>query len=73
MRWPRRPSANKWIVIETLAQRPEGWYGLDLMRATKILAGTIYPILEQLERDGIVRSWWADDSDRRMYALVRQP
>jgi PadR family transcriptional regulator PadR len=35
-------------------------------------AGTLYPILHKLERDGCVRSWWDDSTgrDRKWYALT---
>ena len=33
-------------------------YGFDIMDATGLPSGTVYPILGRLERDGYVRSHW---------------
>lgn len=33
-------------------------YGFDIMDATDLPSGTVYPILGRLERDGYVRSRW---------------
>ena len=36
-------------------------YGFDLMEATGLASGTVYPVLSRLERDGLVRSSWEDE------------
>ena len=33
-------------------------YGFDIMDATNLPSGTVYPVLGRLERDGYVRSKW---------------
>ena len=33
-------------------------YGFDIMDATELPSGTVYPVLGRLERDGYVRSKW---------------
>ena len=33
-------------------------HGFDIMDATSLPSGTVYPILSRLERDGYVRSRW---------------
>jgi PadR family transcriptional regulator PadR len=33
-------------------------YGFDIMDATSLPSGTVYPALGRLERDGYVRSTW---------------
>jgi PadR family transcriptional regulator PadR len=35
-------------------------YGFDLMRATGLASGTVYPLLRRLEGNGLVRSAWED-------------
>lgn len=35
-------------------------YGFDIMEATGLPGGTVYPALAALERDGLVRSDWED-------------
>lgn len=36
-------------------------YGFELMRATDLPSGTVYPILRRLETGGLVRSRWEDE------------
>lgn len=53
-------------------------YGFDLMDATGLASGTIYPVLRRLEEHGLARSRWEDGSAaldegrprRRFYALT---
>ncbi|WP_281898106.1 PadR family transcriptional regulator [Phytohabitans aurantiacus] len=53
-------------------------YGLQVARDTKLMTGTVYPILTRLERAGWVASEWeaGDDADddrgarRRFYRLT---
>jgi DNA-binding PadR family transcriptional regulator len=33
-------------------------YGLDIMRAARVGAGSLYPILVELERDGAITNEW---------------
>jgi DNA-binding PadR family transcriptional regulator len=35
-------------------------YGFEILDATHLPSGTVYPILGRLERDGYVRSTWED-------------
>ena len=37
-------------------------YGFDLMRATELPSGTVYPILRRLEAGGLVRSRWENET-----------
>src|SRR5688572_24105737 len=37
-------------------------YGFDIMDATELPSGTVYPVLGRLERDGYVRSKWEPQS-----------
>jgi PadR family transcriptional regulator, regulatory protein PadR len=43
-------------VLGAIASRIR--YGFDIMDATALPSGTVYPILGRLERDGYVRSRW---------------
>lgn len=52
-------------------------YGLELVRATGLKSGTLYPLLDRLEADGLVTSRWeqAEPSKlgrprRRLYRLT---
>jgi DNA-binding PadR family transcriptional regulator len=37
-------------------------YGFDVMDATNLPSGTVYPILRRLDREGLVRSRWESDA-----------
>jgi PadR family transcriptional regulator PadR len=57
-------------------------YGYRVLRSLRdhsdgrvdLKAGTLYPILHKLERDGCVRSWWDNSTgrDRKWYALTEK-
>jgi DNA-binding PadR family transcriptional regulator len=40
-------------------------HGFDIMEATGLPSGTVYPILRRLDADGIVRSRWERESVAR--------
>jgi len=44
------------LVLEALARGYH--YGFDIMDATDLPSGTVYPILRRLEREGMVTSEW---------------
>jgi len=66
------------IVLSDLGAGSQ--YGYQILRSLRarsagrvdLKAGTLYPILHKLERDGCVHSWWDDSSgrDRKWYALT---
>ena len=53
-------------------------YGFDIMDATSLPSGTVYPILGRLERTGLVSSSWEESEEwrqagrpaRKYYALT---
>ena len=55
-------------------------YGFDIMDATDLPGGTVYPALASLERDGLVDSDWEDPEvaraekrpPRRYYVMTRK-
>jgi transcriptional regulator len=49
--------AHGYAVIESLRSRSSGTFDLP--------EGTIYPALHRLERQGLLRSRWSEDSARR--------
>ena len=64
------------LVLEALAAgRHHGW---DIMDATDLPSGTVYPILRRIEEEGLVRARWERESEarreqrptRRYYELV---
>jgi PadR family transcriptional regulator, regulatory protein PadR len=63
----RRLSVTAVSVLQALANGHE--YGFDVIDATGLPSGTVYPALSRLERDGYVRSAWEDE--RRAHREAR--
>jgi DNA-binding PadR family transcriptional regulator len=65
------------FVLQALAQGHR--FGFDIMDATELPSGTVYPVLRRLEAADLVASDWEDDGRarkasrprRRYYALTR--
>ncbi|AYF98446.1 PadR family transcriptional regulator [Protaetiibacter intestinalis] len=62
-------------VLAVLLEAGEPSWGLRIVRATERPAGSVYPILERLERAGWISSAWEDDPERsgprrRLYELT---
>jgi DNA-binding PadR family transcriptional regulator len=64
------------LVLEALARGYH--YGFDILDATNLPSGTVYPILRRFEREGLVTSAWEAEGvahtekrpPRRYYALT---
>lgn len=73
----QRVTAPTLDVLEALLAGDGAVWGLLVIKATGRQAGTVYPILERLERQGWIRSTWDDDADRpgprrRLYAFTAE-
>ncbi|MDX1393351.1 MAG: PadR family transcriptional regulator [Gemmatimonadota bacterium] len=55
----RRLSFTAFSVLYAMANGHR--YGFDIMEATGLASGTVYPVLSRLERDGLVTSSWEDE------------
>lgn len=72
----RRLSFSAFSVLYAIANGHP--YGFDIMEATGLPSGTVYPVLSRLERDGLVNSSWEDEAEaasegrpaRRYYAVT---
>lgn len=54
----QRISYNAALVLQALSG---GYaYGFDIMKATHLPSGTVYPLLRRLEASGLVESRWED-------------
>jgi DNA-binding PadR family transcriptional regulator len=54
------------LVLQALAR---GFHhGFDIMDATGLPSGTVYPILRRLDREGLLQSTW--EKPRRYYAIT---
>ena len=51
------------LVLEALAAGRH--HGFDIMDATDLPSGTVYPILRRLDADGLVRSRWERETVAR--------
>lgn len=47
------------LVLEALSRGYH--YGFDIMDATNLPSGTVYPILRRLDREGLVSSRWESE------------
>ena len=71
-----RATYSTTLVLEALSHGYH--YGFDIMDATNLPSGTVYPILRRLEREGMVTSQWEDSEvaqneprpQRRYYELT---
>ena len=73
-----RTGAAELAVLATLERRE--CYGLELLDelqaadSLELSAGSIYPLLNRLQKDGKIRGRWVEDSDaahpRKYYALT---
>ena len=65
------------LILHALARGLS--YGFDIMEETGLASGTVYPVLEKLERFGFVTSRWEDPNiaqrekrpPRRYYEITR--
>ncbi|MBT1621777.1 PadR family transcriptional regulator [Curtobacterium flaccumfaciens pv. oortii] len=60
----RRVTAPTLDVLDALLAADGPAWGLLVIKATGRQAGTVYPILERLERQGWITSSWDDETDR---------
>ncbi len=70
-----RVTAATLDVLEALLDAPDSVWGLRIVTLTGRPAGSVYPILERLERAGWAESEWEDDPARsgprrRLYRLT---
>ncbi len=56
----RQLSITAVSVLQAIADGHE--YGFDVIDATGLPSGTVYPALSRLERDGYLRSAWEDEA-----------
>lgn len=55
----RRPSHQMLALLQALAVQAPGWcHGYELMKATSLASGTIYPLLMRMTDQGLVEAEW---------------
>jgi len=61
------------MVLQLALQDPgREWYGLQMIEATGLPAGTIYPIIARLERYGWLESRWEDPAEHEAAGRPRR-
>lgn len=77
MRSQRRPSSQAIKLLASLLTDARGWrYGYDLSKETGLTPGTLYPLLERFEKQGLLESEWRPSElegrpPRHAYRLTR--
>ena len=77
MRLQRRPSPQAIKLLAALLAEVRSWrYGYDLSKETGLTPGTLYPLLERFEAQGVLESEWRPSElesrpPRHAYRLTR--
>jgi PadR family transcriptional regulator PadR len=58
------------FVLKALSQGHK--FGFDIMDATSLPSGTVYPALRRLEAMGLVESAWEEDAESRKHGRPRR-
>ena len=58
------------FVLQALSQGHK--FGFDIMDATQLPSGTVYPVLRRLEAGGLVESAWEEDARSRKVGRPRR-
>ena len=59
----RAPSSHARALLAALAEARGEWrHGYDLLRATDLKSGTLYPLLIRLESEGFLQAEWQPSS-----------
>ena len=57
----RQPSKQMRLVLASLSEQRSEWrHGYDLLKATGLLSGTLYPLLMRMTDNGLVEAEWRD-------------
>lgn len=56
---PRRPSPQAITLLAAFLSQAQAWrYGYELSKDTGLTAGTLYPLLDRLAKQGLLESQW---------------
>lgn len=57
----RQPSKQMRLLLQVLAEERDVWrHGYELMKATGLLSGTLYPLLMRMTEQGLVEAEWRE-------------
>ena len=69
---PKMTLQTKMVLRLALQHPGREWYGLQMIEATGLPAGTIYPIIARLERYGWLESRWEDPAEHEAAGRPRR-
>ena len=72
MNAPKMTLQAKMVLHLALQDPGREWYGLQMIEATGLPAGTIYPIIARLERYGWLESRWEDPAEHEAAGRPRR-
>lgn len=72
MGMPKMTLQTKLVLRLALQDPGREWYGLQMIEAAGLAAGTIYPIIARLERWGWLESRWEDPAEHEAAGRPRR-
>ena len=72
MALPKMTLQTKTVLRLALQEPGREWYGLQMIEATGLPAGTIYPIIARLESHGWLESRWEDPAEHEAAGRPRR-
>ncbi|MBO2461146.1 PadR family transcriptional regulator [Actinomadura violacea] len=60
------------VLRQALVEPTREWYGLEMVLATGLPTGTVYPIIARLEQAGWITSRWENVSEQATEARPRR-
>jgi PadR family transcriptional regulator, regulatory protein PadR len=70
-RGPRMTLQTQMVLRQALLEPNREWYGLEMVQATSLPTGTVYPIITRLEQAGWITSRWESPAEQAEDAQAR--
>ncbi|TDD28511.1 PadR family transcriptional regulator [Actinomadura sp. KC06] len=61
------------VLRQALLEPGREWYGLEMVQATELPTGTVYPIITRLEQAGWITSRWEEPREQREADALGRP
>jgi PadR family transcriptional regulator PadR len=62
---PRMTLQTQMVLRQALLEPNREWYGLEMVQATCLPTGTVYPIITRLEQAGWITSRWETPAEQQ--------
>jgi PadR family transcriptional regulator PadR len=72
MRGPKMTLQTQEVLRLALQNPDHEWYGLQMVEATGLPSGTVYPIMARLEACGWIKSRWEDPAEHEAEGRPRR-